>query len=387
MAEGNGDRALRWYSTREPIILIALSLLAVVFFTAVSALSAKFHRQQESLGQKWFGRALRDRDAGRLDRAISEFQAAELYSRDNFHYQLNLAQTLAALGRTDEAYSYLLNLRERQPDDGTTNLELARVLAKKGDTPQAIRYYHNALYAVWPDQPEEHRRAVRFELVGLLLADNADTQAQSELIAMAANLPADADLHIRVADLFLRAQDPDHALTQFRDALKADRRNADALAGAGRAAYDLGRYPLSKRYLQAAIAENSKDSASAELLRTVSMVLGMDPYRRPISASQKARAVMDAFATSGDRLKACHPAPAPAATAASDTGPASLDAQWKALKPRINPPGLRRDSELADKAMDLVFAIEQQTSTACGAPTGKDLALLLVSRLHEGNER
>ena len=35
--------------------------------------------------------------------------------------------------------------------------------------------------------------------------------------------------------------------------------------------------------------------------------------------------------------------------------------------------------------MNLVFDIERQTNTACGSPTGVDLALLLISKLHEGN--
>ena len=35
--------------------------------------------------------------------------------------------------------------------------------------------------------------------------------------------------------------------------------------------------------------------------------------------------------------------------------------------------------------MDLVFNIERQANTACGPPTGTDMALLLISKLHEGN--
>jgi transcriptional regulator GlxA family with amidase domain len=47
--------------------------------------------------------------------------------------------------------------------------------------------------------------------------------------------------------------------------------------------------------------------------------------------------------------------------------------------------GLRRNPDLADIAMDLVFRIERETSTVCGTPTGADLALLLISRMHEGS--
>ena len=35
--------------------------------------------------------------------------------------------------------------------------------------------------------------------------------------------------------------------------------------------------------------------------------------------------------------------------------------------------------------MDLVFSIERQTNAGCGAPTGTDVALLLIAKLHEGN--
>jgi hypothetical protein len=35
--------------------------------------------------------------------------------------------------------------------------------------------------------------------------------------------------------------------------------------------------------------------------------------------------------------------------------------------------------------MDMVFDVERETSVNCEAPAGKDLALLLIAKLHEGN--
>jgi hypothetical protein len=55
------------------------------------------------------------------------------------------------------------------------------------------------------------------------------------------------------------------------------------------------------------------------------------------------------------------------------------------MKPQITESGLRRDPELAEPAMDLVFKIERQANVDCGTPTGMDMALLLISKLHEGN--
>jgi hypothetical protein len=55
------------------------------------------------------------------------------------------------------------------------------------------------------------------------------------------------------------------------------------------------------------------------------------------------------------------------------------------MKPKITEPGVRRDPDAVEAAMDLVFAIERETSTQCGPPTGANLALFLISKLHEGN--
>ena len=373
----NTGQSMKWYSTREPLILIVLTAIAVVFFSAVSLLSRVYRDRQASLAAKWYRRAVYDQQKGLLEQAVTEFQAAELHSQGNFDYQLGLAQTLAQLGRTDQAYNYLLNLHEQQPESGTVNLELARVFARKGDTATAIRYYHNALYATWPAGAENQRLAGRFELIEFLLRENDKTQAQSELIALAANLPPNAEQHARVGELFFRSGDYEHALAQYQEALKKNR-DAVIYKGAGEAAFELARYPLAKHYLQAATDAGAKDTAISEMLQTTELVLTMDPFLRRISVSQRHHVVIDAFATAGERIKAC-----PAADTAQD----HFDTQWRNLKPQITKVELRQNPDLVDTAMNLVFSIEQAASDKCTAPSGKDRALLLIAKLHEGNER
>jgi tetratricopeptide (TPR) repeat protein len=229
------------------------------------------------------------------------------------------------------------------------------------------------------------RRNARLELIGYLLGINAKAQAQSELIALAANLGDDPSLHQRIGDLFLQAQDYEHALAEYRFSLKSDHHNPAALAGAGLAAFDLGRYSLAQRYLQVAVAANPEDKQSVDLLNTTELVLQMDPFRRQISADQRNRIVIEAFAAAGDRLKSCTAAVNSTGSNSSETLEQSLVDSWEKMKPTLNERDLRRDPDLAEKAMDLVFEIERQTKTACGAPTGTDLALLLISKLHEGN--
>jgi hypothetical protein len=63
-----------------------------------------------------------------------------------------------------------------------------------------------------------------------------------------------------------------------------------------------------------------------------------------------------------------------------------LSDQWAALKPRITEQDLQENPDLVEPAMDLVFQIERQASIVCGAPSGTDLALLLIARMDEGNQ-
>jgi tetratricopeptide (TPR) repeat protein len=367
--------------------------MAFAGFAAVGALVKVFNRQQQARGVRWYNRGLADLQAARLPRAVADFRTALLFSRDNSSYQLGLAKALAAQGRVgqDEAYVYLLDLWAREPENGTVNLELARILANRGATDQALRYYHNAIYALWNSNPDLERRAARLELTNFLLRENARTQAQAELIALSSDLPEDPALHAHVGDLFMQAQDYDHALAEYRQALRLDRQNSTALAGVGKAAFERGNYSLSQRYLQQAVAAGA-DGGSAQLLDTVNTVLRLDPFQRKIRASQRARIVVEAFSVAGKRLACFAPNQLPGTTQSQLTpspppgNEQTLSAQWSAMKPKVTETNLLRDPDTVEAAMDLIFAIEKETEAPCGPPTGPDLALLLISKLHEGNQ-
>jgi tetratricopeptide (TPR) repeat protein len=372
----------RFYLRQRPTLLVLLSILTVVFFLAVTGLSRAYDAQRQALAARWFNRGVADLNAKRYEAAVTEFRSALLYSRDDYYYQLNLAEALIGMRHTGEASAYLLNLWDREPGNGLVNLELARIAAQHGDTEQAVRYYHDAVYAAWPRDQENKRREARLELINLLLRIKDLGDAQGELIALSANVGEDPALQETIGDLFVRAGDYEHALASYRIALRADHRNAAALAGAGYAAFQLGQYPLAQHYLQEAIAANPNDMQSAHLLQTADMVLHMDPFRRQISTADRDKAVVDAFAAAGERLKSCA---LPISSSPGSGPPISLNDEWFAIKPHVSTAGLRRDPDLAENAMDLVFRIERQTSIVCGTPTGEDLALLLISKLHEGS--
>jgi tetratricopeptide (TPR) repeat protein len=372
----------RFYLRQRPTLLVLLAVLTVVFFLAVTGLSRAHEAQRQALGNRWFNRGVADLNAKNYEAAITEFRSALLYSRDDFSYQLNLAEALIGLKHTAEASAYLLNLWDREPGNGLVNLELARIAAQRGEIDQAVRYYHDAVYAAWPRDQERKRREARLELISLLLRIKDLGDAQAELIALSANVGDDPAQQETIADLFVRAGDYEHALASYRLVLRANDHDAAALAGAGYAAFQLGQYQLAQHYLQQAIAATPNDTQSAHLLQTTEMVLRMDPFRRQISTADRDKAVVEAFTAAGERLKSCT---LPVTSSPGSGPPISLNDEWTAMKPRIGAVRLRHDPDLAENAMDLVFRIEHQTSAVCGAPTGADLALSLIAKLHEGS--
>ncbi|MBI1984448.1 MAG: tetratricopeptide repeat protein, partial [Acidobacteria bacterium] len=236
---------------REHALLLSFPVLLVLFVvTGIAARS--YHAKQRSLAVEWHGRGEVDLRAGRAERAIEDFRTALVYSRENALYRLRLAQALIAANRADEARAYLLTLWEREPGNGTVNLELARLAAGKGKIGEAARYYHNAIFGVWEENPEERRRQVRLELCQFLVSRGARNEAQAALIELAGDLPKDAALYASVGALFLRTEDFARALELFKQALDINRRQKAALAGAGEAAFQMANYGEARRYLERA---------------------------------------------------------------------------------------------------------------------------------------
>jgi tetratricopeptide (TPR) repeat protein len=370
---------LQPYLRREPVTLALLTGLAIILFGVVTGLSSLYHQQQDSLADRWARRGADDLQAKRYGEAVMAYRTALLYAHSDYTYQLNLAEALVGEHRADEAYAYLINLWNRQPENGLVNLELARIDAARGHTDSAFRYYHDAIYAIWPGNQDLESRNVRLELIRLLLQINDKAQADSELIALAANLgdrPAD---HMQAGQLFLQTQDYQRALEQFRLALEGDRHDVAAMAGAGDAAFQLAEYRVAEQYLRR--AAEAGDKASESKLQLAELVLNMDPFRTQLKVAERRRVIMDAFTAGGTRLQACSE-PGPFTVPADEL--VALTQKWMQLRPQINERDLSRNPDLGNSAMSLVFTIEQETSGMCGGMTDTDNALLLIANLHQG---
>lgn len=376
---------LHWrrYVGREPVVLVWLTAIAVVMFSVVAVLSKAYTAASQAKASEWDNRGNDDFRAGHVEKAANDFRVALTYLRDNYGYEVSLAQSLLALDRTDEAKAYLTALWQRQPENGTVNLELARLYAKIGDFNNSLRFYHNAIYAIWDSDPEIQRRSARLELAQFLLDRKSQAQAESELIALSGNLPRDPELHTQVGDLFMRVPDYERALQQYESSLHLTPHSELVLASAGRAAFSLARYSLAARYFQQALVLNSKNESSASLLSTARTVQRMDPDT--VRPSRRAPVILEDFHDAGARLAACMAQLA--SRASSNVGALqNLSLQWNTMKPQMTGLRLRRDPDLAGSAMDLAFSIETASNQLCGKPSGADLALLLIAQQREANE-
>jgi tetratricopeptide (TPR) repeat protein len=215
--------SLKSFTLRPPVVLAALLAVALLAFFVVNRLVNRFREQEKALARHLYSRGLQALQAGDPEEALEDFRAALSYSHDDFQYQLSLARALRDTGRTAEAETYLISLWERTPQEGPVNLALGRLFAREQRFDKAAQYYHNAIYGFWASDPDVKRRDAQFELIEFLLQHKAYLQAQAELISLALAVPGDATLRLRVAALFTRAQDHEHALAEYQQILWAQR--------------------------------------------------------------------------------------------------------------------------------------------------------------------
>lgn len=318
-------------------------------------------------------------NSGNIRGAILAYRAALDLSPGTFSNQLGLTEALIADKRDQEALAYLQVLWDQQPENGKVNLELARTYVGLKENDQAIRHYQNAIYAVWDTDTDGNRRAVRIELVHYLLNHGAIAQADGELVALAGNLPEDSTLRNQVAALFVLAGDYSRAIAQYQRVLSVDPKNQDALTGAGRAAFLAGRYASAERYLKEVVASSSNEPDLVNMLSTAKSVLEVDPLDTRISDSERRARTQDAFQTAVSRLNNClsqhHQLSSELQSAVQ-----ALRERKNTIQAKLNDSSLLQNQDLSNTTLEFAFAIEKTTETFCGPPSGKDLALLLMSK-------
>jgi len=360
---------------RDHLLLAGLVGVIVAFFSLTTFAARAYRGKQQQFGARWYERGRAALRQNRASDAVADFRNALAYSRDDDDYRLKLAEALMADHRPQEARSYLLSLWEKEPGDGRINLELARLAAMWGDTPQAVRYYHASIYGIWDEPTAEHRWQIRFELSEYLLQRNTPQDvkaAQAELVALAGVLPPqDADRQMHLGTLFVKAGLYPRALTAFQTVL-ADKPNfMPSLEAASEVAFRSADYTTARNYLLPIVAQKPKDEHFLELLNLSELVIRLDPSQRGLPAQEQARRALQDFEIALGRAQKCTP---------TDSEVATLLDQARTLRPTRK--NLASDPGALGKTMDLVFKLES-ASTSCGPPSLEDKALGLLTQEQE----
>lgn len=234
-------------------LTLAIVLAGVVpAFGLTHLVVGEYKAQRLRLANEWSARGRHDLPS-RPAAAAVELQTALSYGPERAADRLDLARALTAARRPAEAQAELLALWTDTPGDGEVNLELARASAMSGDVAAAVRYYHAAIDGAWESGAPSARRQARLELARMLLAGGQRLAAQSELVPLTDDLPADAATATEVTGLF---------------------------AAVGATAFKAGDYRSARTFLASAAARDSLDAGGREMLAIADRVLALDAEQR-----------------------------------------------------------------------------------------------------------
>jgi tetratricopeptide (TPR) repeat protein len=410
----------------DSLSLVTLFAITVTLAVLTNYLYQSYASHQVTLANRWLERgeqALRD---GKPQVAIDALSSALAFSPSQRDTEIKLAEALASAGRVQEATVYFNSLLESQQGSGLINLQLARLAARQGNPSEAIADYQKAIYGNWEGDGYVRRRGVRLELINYLIDHQLFDQARSELLVASGNAPED-DLSVQldIARRMEQAQDPGDAFHLYRTLLRRHGSLREALEGAGRTAFQLGRYLEAKGYLTRSLESTGPDEASKqdleqnrERLNAATRLLLLYPSSRLSSRERNSRILNDRKLAMA-RLAQCtrdNPLVAETATPAAPTlpgnvlsnplksfasrfarhptdptanqkvGPSPTEllegvaARWQDLPPRISMADLERDPDLAQTQTQLIYDTELVTQQVCGEPGGDDALLLKIAQ-------
>jgi tetratricopeptide (TPR) repeat protein len=416
---------------RRLILSDTLSLVTLFAITALLAVLTNYLYQsyashQVQLANRWLQRGEQAMKDGKPQAAIDALSSALAYTPSDRSTEIKLAEALASAGRIQEATVYFNALLETQQGSGLINLQLARLAARQGNESQANEGYQKAIYGNWEGDGYVRRREVRFELINYLISHNRLDQARSELLVASGNAPEDdISVQLEIARLMEQALDPSDALHLYKTILRRHPSLREALEGAGRTAFKLGRYLEAKRYLgralegpgidqePAAVLQQSRDSLSeatrllqlypsarlnpreqsARILTDRKLALARlaectqdktEPPAQNVAAASKpaSNGLSNPLASLASRF-ARHPSE-PKGNQAAAPAPVdplqALQERWQQLPVRVTLTDLEKDPDLAQAQIQLIYDTEMVTQQVCGAPAGDDALLLRVAQ-------
>ncbi len=361
--EGTGRVSFRMLAG----VLAALAGLAVLtgffnyFYRTERATAAQRDRQ---LGQRFLAEQ-------RYEEAIQEFRQALsiTHSTDD---RLALGMALTDGGHGNEAASYLTQVLKDRPQSGPANLGMARVLAQQGRIDDAILRYRRAATGAWPENAEQHRIDARFEFIEMLAKAGRRGQARAELLALAAQPPADAAGRQRLGRLLADAGMFRDEADMYRAIVQREPKNAAAYQGLAAAEFQLGDYAAAGQAFRRVVSIDPADKAAAQKVALCNAFLALDPNAPGLRAEERYRRSQVVLRKVFEEESRC------AAESGSRPG-GDAQAARAALSRRKQPASFH---DAAESNLSLAERLWSQRLKACKtAPAANDALPLLMSKL------
>jgi tetratricopeptide (TPR) repeat protein len=352
-----------------------LVFLAIAALAAIDTFLAKVERTE---GQDEARRLLIEGQRlvkqGRDAEAIDKFRSALSVSRGNQEAQLGLAQALLAVGRLTDAETLLQEMLQRNATDGAANLTMARVMVKEGRSVEATSYYHQAIYGRWKEDAQPNRVQVRFELIDVLVRQNADREVLAELLPLQDEAPKDFQTRKRIARLYLSAGSPSRALDVFKDILRQQPQDFDAYTGLGEAEFARGNYRTARTDFRAALRLNPEDEEIQKRIGVCETVLALDPTQRGLGDAERYRRSLRLIKLASDAMNRCVVATPP------ETAHDLAQKAGQALKQRV---GSSRQEEVTERNLELAEQLWQTRTKECrqGPTESEEPLALVIARL------
>jgi predicted Zn-dependent protease len=303
---------------------------------------------------------------GKVNQAIEPLRKAHIWERGNTLYELDLVDALITANKADEAEPLMNEILLREPDDGRTNLSAARLALQKGNTTDAVSYYHRAIYGDWSENAAAHRVSARMELVRLLVAEHRDKELLAELLPLQEEAQTNMPIQKALGHLFLVADSPSRAAAAYQAMIAHDPKDAGAHAGLGEAELQQGEYRDAHSAFLAALRYEPRDASIQRRLDLSNALTELDPTPRRLASMEKYRRSIHILQLAYDDFNACiakHPAAPPSdATRLLSTAHDAL-----AAKPPSN-----AANELSESVLGIAEKIWRARIAACGAGVSSD---------------
>jgi Tfp pilus assembly protein PilF len=368
---------------RELVILAVLVGIAVAAFFVTHRFAASNQALRHQDGRAWYSSGERALQRGDLATALAALRRATSKDPDNPTYRLALAHALMTGQQDDAARQLLLQLREQQPEDPETNLQLARLEARRGDRAAVGRYYETAIVGLWDAGQRATQRRVRTEFIEFLLEHGERDRALSELLVLDVSLPQDGASQLAAGRMLLAAGDPRRSADHFLRVLRANSRDQPALAGAVEAFFELRDYARVRQYLSDLAQDTGR---TRELRMLTNLVFASDPLAPRLPMSERRRRLAAGLAQVIRRLETCDArTPRDPMNAAGDVK--FLRAEAHAVDAALTARGKPRSSDEVEAGFEVIVRGERLANRVCGLPEPLDQALLLIAGRHGLEER